>query len=232
MSRRIPSGRAERVAFFTDHINVWNDNAAALGLTPERIAAFLTARINPATEALENARQARNAAKAATVAADVAIQAMLEEGRAIISTIRSVASETAAAGGNPDTVWQLAQLDPDTPPSPRPVPLTPTDLSATISPAGVVELRFEAPIDGRQWFEIERSVAAPGGAQGPSTLIASVAETLFTDTGVPAGTAIAAYRVRAKSPRGASGWSAAIQVAFAPVAQQPEQQGLRLKDAA
>lgn len=214
----LPDTQTGKIAFFSTRINDWNDNAAVIGLTSEQIAAFLTTRINPATDALEAARVAREAAKAATIAANRAIKDMTEDGRGLVAIIQA----NAKNADDPTTVYEAARLPLPNPPSPRPEPEVPTAVTGFLASGGGVVVSWQGQVIGRSFFEIDRSVIDEAGQQGPWQRVDSTPERTTRDDTVPPGARSATYRVRGRNTTGTSDWSVAATVAFnAAPTQQP-----------
>lgn len=214
----LPNSKSAQVEFFSDRINLWNDNAATIGLTSEEIAAFLTTRINPAAEALEAARQAREAAKAATLAADDAVALMMDEGRGLVSKIQT----TAKTSDNANAVYAAANIPAPQPRTPRGVPEQPVNINAEPTTSGVLNLRWGGTIEGRQWYDVARRVTDADGQISDWQVIGSAGERRFADSTLPAGTTGVQYRVRAASSAGASLWATGITVELTPVPTTPQ----------
>ena len=211
----LPDRKLDTLNFFSDRINDWNDNAAGIGLTPERVATFLTTRINPAAEALEAARQAREAAKAATIAADEALAQLTSDGRALIATVQAFAKETARTGGSADTVYSLARLPPPKPRTPVGAPPLPEPTAAVPQRDGSVTITWRGSMPGRGLYEVQRMLTPVDSSPEAWAFVGNAVEREFTDSSVPAGTLSVSYRVRGVNTAGPGPWSNDIGASLA-----------------
>lgn len=207
----LPGTKSEQVNFFSDRVNKWNDNAATIGLTSEEVAAFLTTRINPAAEALEAARIAREAAKDATLAADNAVALMMDDGRGLVSKIQA----TAKTSDDPNTVYVAASLPAPKPRTPRSEPPMPSDLDADPQRDGSVRLAWKGGIPGRGLYEVQRRLTPVDSAPTEWVFIGNAIERELTDTTIPGGTVGASYRVRGVNTAGPGAWSNDVGVSLA-----------------
>lgn len=219
----IPNSIDERLAFFTDHINLWNDNAATIGLTSEQVAAFLTTRLNPAADAVETARVAREASKNATAAAETAMNQLLAEGRALVSTIQATAKAAGATGGAAaaEAVYQAGGIPAPDAPTRAQAPEQPSALDVRISNVGRVTVSWKGQMPGRGVWEVRRVVEDADGSKTGPTAIGVAVEREFIDAAVPAGTLSCTYQVRGVNTTGAGEWSAGVTATMAEVPTTP-----------
>ena len=207
----LPPNKQDLVNFFSDRVNDWNDNAAAIGLTSERIAAFLTTRINPAAESLETTRQAREAARAATLENDLLVGQLADDGRALIALIQAFAKETARTGGDAEAVYALARLPAPKQRTPVGPPPQPESLTCDPQSDGNVSLTWKKGVTGRGSYQVERIVTMADGTVGESwSLVGAPIEREFVDTAVPHGATGVTYRVRGVNTSGPGAWSANV----------------------
>lgn len=204
----VPSGINAKISFFENHIDAWTTNADAIGLATAQLTQ-LTALITAARTAYNDALTARDAAKSATLVQRIAVDAMASLGGDMIKTVRAYAE----TNNNP-SVFSLAQIPAPSEPSPLGPPASPTELSASITTAGTVVLRFAASKQGGTSFTVERSTVTPGGSPSAWVLIGVAEEKVFEDDGVPVGLASALYRVTARRSGGVSQPTAPVSVLF------------------
>ena len=187
----VPNKIEELLTFADNHANLWNSQAANIGLT--------TAQANSFKQASIAARTDFNA----QVAAEQAKLAATNKSQGSIRTLRKVAGETinlikafANTQANPDGVYQTAQIPPPAIPGPRPAPGTPTEFTARLNPDGSVTLRWKCDTMGAAGtvYNIARRV----GSVGNFVSLGAVGLRAFTDAGIPAGSPAVQYVVTAQ----------------------------------
>ena len=96
--RTIPRTIEKRIEFFEQHIEQWDANAAALGLSAEAIEQ-LGERLIAARSASDTANTLRQQAKNATTTQSAALDSLMELGSAVVATIRiGVAADEGVEG--------------------------------------------------------------------------------------------------------------------------------------
>lgn len=182
----LPDSRIERIEWFENRLAQWLANATDIGLTAAQVTQ-LQGEITAARVAYNNAEQARNASKSATVAFYAGEEAMTADGRDLIKTIKAFAETT-----NDPNVYVLADVPPPAEPEPKGAPGTPTDIRTTLNSIGQIELTWKAtdaaPSSGA-YFTIERRL----DGESSFTLRGSAGAKTFTDNTIPLGTAQATY---------------------------------------
>jgi hypothetical protein len=189
MSKILPQGAVDRVAWFEAHTADWQTNAVAIGTTTTAVTA-LTTKVTAARAAYDAQQLAFEQAKAATQNFKDAVAAMTTAGAEIIKQVKA----RAASGGN--AIYTLALLPVPAIPAPLPPPGTPTDFAVTLKPDGSLKLRWKcanpAGSSGTM-YQVQRKV---GGAGGFIALGGTGTRT-FEDATVPAGVASVTYQVQA-----------------------------------
>lgn len=217
----IPAAHNAQIAFFEQHIDGWEINAASIGLTTTQTTQLATL-IEAARNTYDAAQAARNASKAATASADDKRDAMRTFGADIIATIKAFAE----ASRNP-AVYQIAEIPAPAPPSPIGAPDVPSDIRGVLDSDGAITLRWFGTRTGGTMWTIQRQVSQTvDGPYTPWALLGTAGERVFKDETLPAGIAKAAYRIKAmRSPGGESDWSSAFTMSLGVVPQGSAQQG-------
>lgn len=185
----IPTRKQERLDWLSDHLPLWSSNAGEIGLSDDDVS-DLTALYASANTSWNTAKTSRNTAKNNTIAANTAFASMNNFLAALVKSIRSYAQAT----GNQE-VYALAGLAPPAPPTPKPVPGIPTDVTTTVDNMGRIVLRWKstnsAPSSGAA-FQVRRKLAG----QSKFRVIATVQSRRFTDESIPTGTLSATYIIK------------------------------------
>lgn len=182
------------LTFLNERSEVWSDNSQTLGI-PSTTLADWTNLLSTANVAFDTAGKARNSAKAATDAQNVALSNVRKATANIIRQIRLTANRSAT----PENIYILAQLPAPQPPSPRPAPAAPTDLRATLNAStGNLTIRWKARQQAEVVYFVSRATISPSGSVGPAELVGTVGGKSFTDEDLPAGAAGFQYTVRAQ----------------------------------
>jgi hypothetical protein len=168
---------------------VWEAQAGQIGLTDTQASDFAGA-VAQAAAKLVAQQAAQQAAKLATEAATDAFRTLRTLTGGAVKSIRSYAETT----GDPQAVYQLAQIPSPAQPKPTPPPAKPADLRVEIDPSsGALTLRWKAtnPAGGTGYIIRRR-------AQGESGFgFVGVAGTKsFTDTTFLAGPDSVSYTVQ------------------------------------
>lgn len=186
----VPVKLAEKITFFKCRLGAFAEHAAELGLTEAEVA-DLQAKVDAARAAQLAQGRALSAARSATGAYNLAVDAMSKAGAAAIMKIRGQAEST----GDPK-VYQLALIPPIAKRSPIDAPGTPYQLEFTLPGAGMLELSWKCKnpkgATGTTYYLSRRL-----GPSGPFTFLAIVGGKQFVDETIPAGTAHIEYQIQA-----------------------------------
>lgn len=199
----LPDSREARITFFEVHLPVWEADPAAIGLDASLVAQ-LAQETADARAALEGARAARQASKAATQYLYDRSDRMSRTGGAAIDTIRAFAK----ASGDPE-VYTLAQIPAPAAPTPAPAPEAPTDITISLYTTGELRLMWKVTQPARG-AEVYTTIARQLDGAGPFIEIASTGEKVYIDAAVPAGTRSVSYVLRARRGAQASRPSAVV----------------------
>lgn len=186
----VPKPTAKRIAFYRTRIAKFEQNAEAIGTTPEAVA-DLDAKLVVARDALSHQRKAQNAARSATLRLRLAMDEVTNAGAAIISQVRTKARMT----GNPG-VYSLASLPPIAERSPMAEPGTPTAFSFTLESDGLLLLKWQCKNprgSSGTMYHVFRSI----GANSPLIFLGATGSKAFLDSTIPPGTSAITYRVQA-----------------------------------
>jgi hypothetical protein len=189
MSKILPQGAVDRVAWFEAHTADWQTNAVAIGTTTTAVTA-LTTRVTAARAAYDAQRIAFEQAKAATQNFKDAVAAMTVAGAEIIKQVKA----KAASGGN--AVYTLALLPVPATPAPVPPPGTPTDFTVNLMQDGTLELKWKCPNPsgaGGTIYQLQRRA----GAATEWTFAGATGSRRFVDASLPAGAAPVTYMITA-----------------------------------
>jgi hypothetical protein len=185
----IPDTKVGKIDFCENHVTPFTDNAVAIGTESATVTAW-AAKVVAARDAYTAQQAAQSAAKDATGALNMAIDAMMVATNAIYNQVRAKA---AIAG---DGVYTLASLP--IPGSRAPVgpPGKPAELKVALDESGSLTLKWKCP--------------NPAGASGtlyqiwrrnsPTDqfeYIGGAGEKKFIDSDIPAGSSELTYRIQA-----------------------------------
>ena len=185
-----PNQLLQRLEFYEQRAPGWVTNAATIGLTAQQ-AGELADAVTATRTAYDAAQAARSAAKSATITQEAAFDTMDTLGAQFIKIIRAFGIATDDPG-----VFATAQIP--EPKTPEPVaPVNPNNLSFTLDSNGALEARWDGRTFAGTSYLIDRQTWDGTGQPTAFVRIATVTERRFVDTGVPAGTATATYRVSA-----------------------------------
>ena len=124
------SPRPVFLSWCASHQVPWQDNTAAIGLTPANVTAYKAA-VADAIAAEQEAQDARNSAKASTEKANQLCRDLLQLTSDNNRRIKQKALDTS----DPN-VYVLAQIPAPSAPGTALPPAKPTDISVSISPTG------------------------------------------------------------------------------------------------
>jgi hypothetical protein len=194
MSTVLPSDRRLLVQFGLDHQDGWNTYHAAIGLS-STLATQFKDDTAAADAAFQAASQARETAKAATIAYYGACATLRDSGSACVRAIKLFAE----ASSDPATIYSKAQIPAPQPPSHTGTPpAQPTDMRAALEPNGSVTLTWKCanpPGVSRVVYIIQRKLE---GDANFST-IDFVGGKTFNDATLPRGVDGASYIITGKA---------------------------------
>ncbi|MFG0283720.1 MAG: hypothetical protein ACF8R7_04800, partial [Phycisphaerales bacterium JB039] len=188
----LPGTQEGLLTFVEDHVAVWVNDPAAIGLDLSAVTA-LQGAVTSARSAYTVASAARETSKGATTALHGELDTLKGLAGQAINTIRAFAEGAA----DPMAVYAAAQIPPRADPTPAPAPATPTDASATLLGDGTIRLRWKAP-QPAAGAEVYTQIRRRLGTTGPFTTLGDTGEKTFVDDTVPAGTAEVQYTFIAK----------------------------------
>lgn len=194
MSTNLPSKLSDLVNWCSTHVDLFDLNHAAIGMSVLQSSAFKGA-VETMNAKIAAAQMARQASKDAT----------FEQSEAV-SAVRSIAGELIAqtkvfaSTSNNMTVYSLAGISPDAPPTPLGPPNTPTQLSASVNPDGSLNLTFKA-VQPRGMSGVQYRIFRRYGTTlvGPFNLVGDAGSNKrFTDTTLPVGVDRVEYMIQPK----------------------------------
>jgi len=194
-----------QIQFFQQRLTAWATSPATIGLTADQVADLQTF-VNLAGSSRSAAINARQASKNATATQNANVSAMMNQGTAMIQTIRAFAD----LSGDPDSVFTTAELDaPSAKGTPRPAPVPATDMSAELLNTGAIRLTWKGTVAFGTVYTIYRRIG-----EGSFAPIGTSTTKSFTDGTVPAGTAEVDYAAVTQRDGQASDMSEPIIVRF------------------
>lgn len=221
MSTVLPSDRRLLVQFGLDHEPVWSTHAVDIGLTAPQALVFknLTAA---ASLAFQNASQARDAAKAATLAYYAACADLRTTAAECVRSIKVYAEVQA----NPAEIYSKAQIPAPLPPSHTGTPpAQPTDMRASLESNGSITLSWKCAnpsgvsrvvyiiqrkLDGETSFSTIDFVGGGGKSFNDATLprgVDGVSYIITGKAGQQTGPASAMYTITFGSVGGGGGFA-------------------------
>jgi hypothetical protein len=197
----VPSKSVEKIQFFATHHETWAENALEIG-TSSAAVAELDALTSTARDMYNAQQMAINAARSATHAFQMAVEAMAKAGANVIAQIRVKAATT-------DGVYSLAMIPAPAQPSPIGEPGKPTQFSIELSSVGSLTLRWKCKNPKGSvgtMYQIWRRIAPPTGT-GQLTQLGVSGEKKFVDYTLPAGASEVMYQVQAFRSTKAGPWA-------------------------
>jgi hypothetical protein len=177
------------LTFGEAHDLAWKTNFASIGITEAQGTAYM-ALVTAARTAYDEMIVARNAAKDATQDFYVAAQDMYDDAAMLLGIIKGYANTQA----NPQAVYSAASIPPPADPTPAGPPVDCTDLKASLTNIGNVELSWKGSLAKNQFFSVWRKLTG----ETSWTLLGSVRSKSFLDTTVPEAVAGGQYQVKAQ----------------------------------
>ncbi len=201
----IPDTINGKIQYFEQHIPIWAEDPAAIGLDAAAIAE-ITTRTGAARLAFNNAQAARSASRAATVTQAADVKAMMEFGTAMVATIKAFAD----LSGDDQSIYAAAEIQPDTGPSPLAPPIPAIDLAADLLNTGAINLTWKGTVANGTFYTVWRRLK---GETEYETL-GSVSAKSFEDDTIPVGTPEANYYLVTHRDRLSSDATEPITVRF------------------
>jgi hypothetical protein len=193
--RTIPRDTSGKIAFCRTHLEPWAENATLIGTSPEQVAE-LAARIEAADQARREQGAAKQAAQAATLRLQMAVDAMDNLAQSIVQQVRAKASVT---GG--DTVYVAASISPPDKGSPLAEPGQPYGFAVELQQVGILTLTWKCKNprgSAGTMYHVSRKIG-----DEPFKFIGSNGKKTFVDRTLPAGTPRVIYKVQAVRSTGA-----------------------------
>ena len=184
----IPDTNIGKIEFGESHEDAFTTNHVAIGVTSAAVTSW-TAKTAAARAAYQAQQAAKLALRNATGDVNMAVGDMMTATSALIKQIR------AQADIDGDSVYTLASLPVPATPSPKPPPGQPTDLKVELGVTGELTLSWKCinpPGASGTTYNIFRRL----GATGSFTYVGGVGLRKWTDTTVPAGSALIMYRIQ------------------------------------
>jgi len=185
----VPNKYPQRVQFYENRVTPWTNNSIAIGTNVAKVQNLMTL-VQQASARLNEQQTALAAAKAATLAFNLAVESMSVEGASIIKQIR------AQAETNGDYVYSIALIPAPATPSPTAPPGTPTALKVTLDGNGALLLNWKCKNPrgtSGTLYQIYRKV----GVAGDFKYLGGTGDKKFTDDAVPAGVTQVTYQIQA-----------------------------------
>lgn len=201
-----PQPKIDQIVWFENHILLWEASPSSFGLTALQLNALQIATEN-ARVAYDAAQNAKLSARTAVIAQDQQVRTMLGLGRDAVNVIKA----TIEQSNNP-VLWGQAGLMPPDPAGTAPAPTAPFALAAALDSTGSLTITWKARqprgVTGVVYF-LRRSIDG-----GPFTLVDTVGEKTYTDSGVLSGTVTVEYIIQARRGTQQSPPSEALNIRF------------------
>lgn len=191
--RVIPKNKAPRITFCQIRASRWAQHAVELGLDPADVAE-LQERVETARLAFNAQRQARDAARSATIRMNIALAEMTNLAATMISQIRA----TAARDG--DSAYRLASIPAPKKPSRLGTPGTPESFTAELQQVGWLTLRWKCRNPRGAVgtiYEVRRQLQSADGMWGAKEFLGVAGRKKFVDSTIPPGCRAVTYHIRA-----------------------------------
>ena len=191
MSRVVPKGRSDGLAYYEKRLPFWIEHAAELELDPELLAQ-LADKIAAAKQARADQMALKLAGRAATQRFNRENVDVRRLGGSVMLKVRSLGKH-----GRNRAIYSVARIAPPKKPAPIEAPARPTDLSVELDAIGAVTLKWSCDTKGGEgtMYRIFRRVGLTEGL--PFEIVKITGEKKFRDETVPLGCAGVVYRVQA-----------------------------------
>jgi hypothetical protein len=185
----VPRNLIDRIQWWEDHLDPFETNAVAIGITTTE-ATDLATKTGLARTKYAAHMTAMQASKVATQEYLDAGQTMTVTGAALIKKVRGKAEQV---GGN--SVYNLAGLPVPATPTSVGAPGLPSSLKAKLLPGGAVEMTWTAS-NPPGCNGVIYQVARQDDMSGEFTYLGGSGERKFIDATIPAGTSTCIYKIQ------------------------------------
>lgn len=181
------------IQWYEQRVSEWIENAVAIGISAAN-ATDMQTETTEARGAYDAVLAIRTASKLATENQTAQVKDMRTLGSQLIKSIRAY----AITQPNPNVVYQLANVPPQSTSTPAP-PETPHTISSTLTSQGEVQLKWKGNSNGGGTvYAVSRAVQAdPIDPIGSFEQIGLTGSRTFIDASVPACTINAQYIIKA-----------------------------------
>lgn len=187
----VPSKCVAKIEFYQSHVAQWASNAESIGTTPGAVSALATLT-EAARDAFKEQQEIQNAAKAATLKLQTAVDAMGTAGASIMKQIRAKGGE---AGNG---VYSLASIPAPARPSPIGAPGKPSDFKIKLHQDGSLLLKWKCPNPAGAVGTIYQLYRRIGNSSDEKfAYLGNSGQRKFVDTTLPAGAAQVTYQIQA-----------------------------------
>ena len=195
----LPDGKVPKVEFCEQHVAIFLANATAIGTTTTAVTDLQT-KTATARAAFNAQKQAQDDAKSATLAFNLAVEAMTT---AAADIIKSIKTKAATAG---DGVYTLANIP--APALPGPVgPLgTPSDFTVELQANGHLKLKWKNA-NPKSATGVVYQVFRRSTPEGSFDYLGGTGEKRFTDATLPAGSSQVTYQIQAVRSTSVGAWA-------------------------
>lgn len=216
----VPLGKQEAIEWYEARVGGWEEDPAAVGLTPA-MAAAVRARLSAARESYNRAQKLCRQYHAAIDQQDADLAQLRRAGTPAIQTVRGFAAMGPAITGGRSEAEVLAHAQLAAIRDPAPIPAAPaSSLRWSLGTDGALTLRWDGRLGTGTSYIVERALMPSSGPHagrlGAFGAVGMVQAKTMKDNSFPAGTAAAAYQVRALKGGELTEPSAAVVARLAP----------------
>jgi hypothetical protein len=191
MSRVVPKGRSDALAYYEQHLPGWIEHREELDLDPELLAQ-LAAAIAGEKQATVDQAALNLARRSVTVRRNRHHKDVCRLGGAALQKIRA-----AGQHGRKRAIYSAASIAPPKKAAPIEAPGKPTDFSVELDAIGAITLKWTCDNKGGEgtMYEVYRRIGLEAGT--PFEIVTITGEKKFRDETIPVGCAGVVYRVQA-----------------------------------
>ena len=205
----MPSDRDALLNFALAHQDKWTTNAVAIGLTAPQMLA-----LKAAVAAVQSQQTTVATIRAQSKTATRALGDNFTQLRRDVSDAVRDINAFAAASAKPESIYNLADIEPPQPRGETLPPAKPTNLTFTLDPAtGGILIKWRCS-NPQGVFGVVYTVRRRIGAAGNQTVLGVTGEKKFTDVTIPAGTSLLTYEVFGQRGSQVGPTSDTVQVRF------------------
>lgn len=207
MSTNLPSYNPDALIWMEAHIDQWDADPAAVGLTSATVV-DLQADITNARDAFTSVQQLRTDAKTGTSTFRTLGDTMRASAGDAIITIKAFAENS----DTPETVYTAAGITPPDPSTPTAAPDQPSNVSATLQNDGSITVTWDGKGPTGTVYQIYRKLPL----ETVFSVIGNAGSRLkeFNDATVPSAIAYATYQVRGQHAEKFSTFSSQVTAQF------------------